>query len=340
MNSRRLLLPLVPLYRSALALRELRLRMGWEQTLRLRHPVISVGNLTTGGSGKTPFTIALARLLTGGGFYVDVLSRGYGRHSRQTARVLPNGSAEEFGDEPLLITREAGVPVYVGPQRYDAGLLAESDADLAVRDLQSPVVHLLDDGFQHRQLARDIDILLLDGVDFTEESLLPAGNLREPLDAIHRASVLAIPAEGAAALETSIRARIKWQGPVWRLQRRMDVPAVDGPIAAFCGIARPPQFFAGLQSAGLSLATQIAFPDHHTFTDRDVSRLLSGARAAGATALITTEKDLVRLGKFVAMIEREMSLKAAGLRITIENEQEALAWLQSRLARNSTDRAL
>ncbi len=329
MNSRHLLLPLVPLYRAALAFRSLRLRSGWEQTRRLRYPVISVGNLTTGGSGKTPFTIALARLLTANGFFVDVLSRGYGRQSRQTARVQVNGSADEFGDEPLLIAREADVPVYVASQRYDAGLLAESDAAL---NRPAPIVHLLDDGFQHRQLARDIDILLLDGVDLNGETLLPAGNLREPLAAIHRASVLAIPSEGAVALESSLRDRMKWQGPVWQLQRRMAIPAIDGPVASFCGIARPQQFFAGLQSAGLVLATQMVFPDHHTFTARDMNRLVSTAKKAGATALITTEKDLLRLGEFANLISRAMPLKTAALRITIENEAEALAWLQQRLA--------
>ena len=124
---RPLLLPLVPLYAAGLALRELRLSRGWEPIRRLRFPVISIGNLSTGGSGKTPLTITLARLLSARGFHVDVLSRGYGRSSREPARVLPDGTAEQYGDEPLLIAREAGVPVYVAAERYDAGLLAESN---------------------------------------------------------------------------------------------------------------------------------------------------------------------------------------------------------------------
>ena len=123
--ARRLLLPLVPLYRLALALREVRLGSRLEPVRRLRFPVVSIGSLSAGGSGKTPLTIALAQALTRRGLRVDVLSRGYGRRSEAALRVDPNGAAEDFGDEPLLIAREAGVPVYVAPQRYRAGLMAE-----------------------------------------------------------------------------------------------------------------------------------------------------------------------------------------------------------------------
>ena len=127
-SPRRLLLPLVPLYRLALALREIRLSAGLEKVHTLHWPVISIGNLSTGGSGKTPLTIALVKALGELGFPVDVLSRGYGRTDTLPARVLADGAAEEFGDEPLLIARATGVPVYVAAQRYQAGLLAELDA--------------------------------------------------------------------------------------------------------------------------------------------------------------------------------------------------------------------
>ena len=121
--------PLVPLYRLALTARELGLRSGLQPVRHLAWPVVSIGNLSTGGAGKTPLTIALAQALTRRGVHVDVLSRGYGRHSRAAARVDPNGSAEEYGDEPLEIARAAGVPVYVAAQRYEAGVLAERDAE-------------------------------------------------------------------------------------------------------------------------------------------------------------------------------------------------------------------
>ena len=327
---RKLLLPLVPAYRLGLALRELRLRAGLEPVRRLRWPVVSIGSLSAGGAGKTPLTIALAKTLTRHGLRVDVLSRGYGRRGQDPARVNPDGSAQEFGDEPLLIALETGVPVYVAGQRFEAGLLAETDrsADLRLG------LHLLDDGFQHRQLHRDVDILLLDGRDWFEDGLLPAGNLREPLKAARRASVIAIPAPakdsgGAPELEAALRAW-GWQGPVWRLHRRMEVPAVDGLVAAFCGIARPEQFFAGLEAAGLRIAARITFPDHHRYAVRDLDRLTNAARKAGATTFVTTEKDRVRLGTLAAHFPESLPLKTAGLRVEIEEQRAAIDWLVDR----------
>jgi len=232
--------------------------------------VVSIGNLSIGGSGKTPLTIALAQALNERGLKVDVLSRGYGRKGKLVARVNPNGTAEEFGDEPLLIARETGFPVYVAPQRYDAGALAETDAQPISEQNNLPIVHLLDDGFQHRQLHRDIDILLLNRNDLTDE-LLPAGNLREPLRALQRATILAIPAD-EPEVEQYLRKIIpfdrgteqpRWQGPIWRLRRTMEIPKLNAHLAAFCGIARPQQFFDGLESAGLRIAAHAAFPDHH-----------------------------------------------------------------------------
>ncbi|MGH9599472.1 MAG: tetraacyldisaccharide 4'-kinase [Terracidiphilus sp.] len=325
---RRLLLPLAPGYWLGLALRELGLRAGIEPVRRLRWPVASIGSLSAGGSGKTPLTIALAQALTRRGRQVDVLSRGYGRLSRLAARVDTNGAAEDYGDEPLLIAQAAGVAVYVAAQRYDAGLLAESERS----ELSRSGFHLLDDGFQHRQLHRDVDILLLDARDWFSESLLPAGNLREPLSALSRASVLAIPALEAAQLEPSLRGRGGWQGPIWRLHRRMEAARIDGPVAAFCGIARPAQFFEGLESAGLHLAARLAFADHHRYTPRDLDHIAAKARAAGATALITTEKDRVRLGQLAA----PLPLHTVRLRIEIEDEPAALDWLEGQLASAGT----
>jgi len=315
------LFPLNPLYRLALAGRELRLRAGWEQVLRLRFPVISVGNLSTGGAGKTPFTIAMAKALTARGYDVDVLSRGYGRKDRGPARVKPAGTADEFGDEPLLIAREAGVPVYVAAQRYQAGLLAETapDCDDRMR------VHILDDAFQHRQLHRDLDILLLNREDW-RGSLLPSGNLREPLSAVFRADVIVIP-ESENALESELR-KAGWGGPVWRLRRRMEVPQPGGPAFAFCGIARPEQFFAGLESSGVRVAGRFSFRDHHCYTVADLERIQSVARSSGAVALITTAKDRVRL----APLTFELPILTAGLRIEIGDQEAALDWLAHRLA--------
>jgi tetraacyldisaccharide 4'-kinase len=325
---RRWLAPLTPLYAAGLALRNWRIENGTEPVRRLRYPVVSIGNLSTGGAGKTPLTIALALALQKHGLRVDVLSRGYGRQSKLAARVNPNGTAEDFGDEPLLIARGTSLPVYVAPQRYDAGLLAEADAQpISDQNLQS-IVHLLDDGFQHRQLYRAVDILILNRCDW-QDMLLPAGNLREPLCAFQRANVIVIPAD-VPELKSELRTW-GWQGPVWRLRRTMEIPTASGPMAAFCGIARPMQFFAGLESAGLHLAARAAFPDHHRYTARDLDRLISAARAAEATALITTEKDLVRLGKLASTFPAALPLRTARLRIEIEDQAAAIDWLVGRL---------
>lgn len=313
------LLPLVPLYRSGQAIAE----MLSPTPRKLSWPVISIGNLSTGGAGKTPLTISLAKALMARGVRVDVLSRGYGRSSKAAARVDQNGTAEEFGDEPLVIAREASVDVYVAAKRYDAGGLAEA----AQHDSTKLAVHLLDDGFQHRRLARDVDILLLNRQDWTD-SLLPAGNLREPLKAARRASVIAIPAEDLD-LKPELRAW-GWHGPVWRLHRRMDVPQVDGPIVAFCGIARPEQFFRGLEAAGLHVASRTVFADHHRYVQHDLDCLLDAARNVRAAAFVTTEKDRARLDNLAAAFPSSIPLKAAELRVEIEGETEIVDWLVTR----------
>jgi tetraacyldisaccharide 4'-kinase len=319
------LAPLTPLYAAGLALRNLRLGTRFEPIQRLRRPVLSIGNLSTGGAGKTPLTIALAKALTQRGIQIDVLSRGYGRQSKLPARVLPDGSAETFGDEPLLIARETGVSVYVAAQRYQAGLMAESDSP----DSKPLAVHLLDDGFQHRQLHRDIDILLLNRQDW-HDSLLPAGNLREPIPAARRASVIAIPADDPAFADALNS--WGWRGPIWRLKRTMEIPKIAGPVVAFCGIARPEQFFAGLEAAGLNLSAQIAFPDHHRYTPSDLKRLTTTAHSKAATALLTTEKDQVRIGTLATAFPRGLPLHTAHLRVEIENESAAVDWLINRLS--------
>jgi tetraacyldisaccharide 4'-kinase len=253
-----------------------------------------------------------------------VLSRGYGRSSRAALRVDPDGAAEEFGDEPLLIARESGVPVHVAAQRFDAGLLAES-----TRDADAPAIHLLDDGFQHRQLHRDVNILLLDSRDL-HDRMLPAGNLREPLRAIRRADVVVTPA-GSAETEAYLQ-RSGWKGQIWGIRRRIQVPLIDGPVVAFCGIARGDQFFAGLESNGLHLASRIAFADHHRYVRHDIDCILEAAKNINAAACVTTEKDRVRLVKLAAAFPASCPLKTAQLTIEIENEDAVLSWILDRIS--------
>jgi tetraacyldisaccharide 4'-kinase len=359
------LAPLTPVYRLGVELRELRLRCGWEQVQRLAKPVVSIGNISAGGAGKTPLTIALAQALTRRGVAVDVLSRGYGRQSQLAARVDPEGTCEAFGDEPLLMARAAGVPVFVARQRVDAGRLAESfllppfPAENAEKDgapetfyleylyqgttsvvpqsapdthralaPEGLALHLLDDGFQHRQLHRDVDIVLVSGGDL-EDRLLPAGNLREPLRALGRATVVVLPAEEPET-EAALRAS-GFAGPVWRVRRRMAVPVIAGSVIAFCGIARPEQFFAGLEQAGLDLVVRKAYADHHGYTAAELMELASAGVAACAT-LLTTEKDAVRLSGLLHLLPAAVELKTAGLWSEIVGEDAAVEWLVTRLS--------
>jgi tetraacyldisaccharide 4'-kinase len=322
------LVPLVPLYAAGLAWRALNLCWRPRSIRQLQYPVISVGNLSSGGSGKTPFTIALAKLLGARGVSVDILSRGYGRMGSEPARVDPAGTAKQFGDEPVLMAREIGVPVYVASRRYDAGLLAEAEGSPSGlqpgNEAHLPKAHILDDGFQHRQLFRSVDILLLDRIDFSDR-LLPAGNLREPVRAAMRASLIAVPADDPP-FEAQLRSW-GWQGPIWRIRRRMEVPVFTGPALAFCGIARPAQFFSGLKAAGVRMSRSIAFSDHHLYTAGDIRRLDAMAKDSDALAMLTTEKDKVRLGA----LETCRPLLTVGLRTEIEEEQAALGWLLDRV---------
>ncbi len=212
------------------------------QVKKLARPVVSIGNISVGGSGKTPFVIALGRLLAERGIAFDVLSRGYGRSSTQTAVVDPNGSPAQFGDEPLLIARKLQAPVIVGADRYRAGLLAEKKF--------SSKLHLLDDGFQHRRLHRDFDIVLLPSDD-QSGSLLPTGRLREPISALSRADAVVLP---------DSQEKLPGAKSIWRARRIVEVQAAIGKTIAFSGIARPRQFIEGLKSSRIGNRGDDHFP--------------------------------------------------------------------------------
>lgn len=314
--SRAGLAPLAALYGAGVAAKNLGFSRGWLRSRRLRWPVISIGNLSVGGSGKTPLTILLAELLAADGIQVDVLSRGYGRISPATEQVDPAGEAWRFGDEPLLIARRTGVPVYVGASRYQAGLLAEAALAAALRESAAPAlgspgppkaVHLLDDGFQHRQLARDVDIVVVHRNDFGG-LLLPAGRLREPMPALRRAHFVVLREEDAD-LEPKLR-QTGIVAPVWRMRRSLQLPpmlAKGSHVVAFCGVAQPREFFAALAAAGCAPLQTVAFPDHHSYSAADVGKLAGIAAHDGADAFVTTEKDAVKLDSGL----REVLEKAA-----------------------------
>ena len=254
----------------------------------LRGPVISIGNISVGGSGKTPFVIMLAELLVNRGVKCDVLSRGYGRKTKGVALVDPDGVAREYGDEPLLIARRSKVPVIVGEDRYEAGLFSEAKF--------GPQLHLLDDGFQHRALARDFDIVLLTAEDL-HDRLLPSGRLREPIDSVRRADAIALM-NGASSELLSLEKTL-----VWRADRGIQVNNVPSRPIAFCGIARPRLFVSQLIEAGVNPIAESFYRDHHAYTESDVNQLLELRDQNGASGFVTTEKDAINLGGYAAALE-------------------------------------
>lgn len=277
--------PLSLIYGSVVALRNALFDRQLLHSRKLRGPVISVGNLSTGGSGKTPFVILLGELLKGREINFDVLSRGYGRKTRGVRLVDPAGLPHDFGDEPLLIARQLQVPVIVGEDRYEAGAFAETRF--------GSQFHLLDDGFQHRALARDYDIVLVTPDD-ARESLLPAGRLREPLTALERVDAIVL-ANGASLDTFPVSGKT-----VWKTRRGIAVPQnVPARPVVFCGIARPQNFLLQLRTAGMDPVAEALFRDHHAYTEKDMRDLLQLRERSEADGFITTEKDAVNLGGYL-----------------------------------------
>lgn len=274
---------------------------------RLARPVVSVGNISVGGSGKTPFVIALGEILKQQGASFDVLSRGYRRRSSAMALVDPQGKPEQFGDEPLLIARKLQAPVVVGADRYQAGLWAEKNLDTKL--------HLLDDGFQHRRLHRDFDIVMLPASDL-HDFPLPLGRLREPVASLHRADAAVMPEEASAEDVALARSCMKEPHNLWNARRVLEIDQMAGKAVAFCGIARSEQFFSQLRSLRIELAATIAFSDHHHYSSRDIDRLLRSKAENGGECFVTTEKDLINLGTQAAHLK---PLHVARLRLEIDS---------------------
>jgi tetraacyldisaccharide 4'-kinase len=263
---------------------------------RLHVPVISVGNLAVGGRGKTPLACALARILLGMNERPAILSRGYGRASRERGVVVvrdPEGIRADLarsGDEPLMLARQLpGASVLTCADRYQAGRLAEEHL--------GATVHILDDGFQHLQLDRDIDLVIVGREDVENPVTLPAGRLREPLDTL-------IAADAVLAADDDVVVKVSGTDlPVYKLDRTIAAPvglnpqSKQQPLIAVAGIADPAAFFGDLRQRGWNVVETIAFADHHRYTSSDVGRLTDVARAASGV-VVTTEKDYVRLLPF------------------------------------------
>ena len=313
--SQALLKPLAWPYKLALDLRQAAYNKNWIAAQRLSCPVVSVGNLTVGGSGKTPLIIDLARRLLADKIKVGILSRGYGRLTSRCI-VVSNGrgnfaSLSESGDEALLIAKTLPpVVMIVNQDRIAAGQKAIAEYGCEIL--------LLDDGFQHWRLQRDHNIVLIDYADDPlRDALLPAGRLREPISALNRAThivITKIPQDYVQSKVDYLKNLARTYGPgasistcqfvnssleqfisgSWHTQN-LDL-LNDLPVVAFCGIAKPEGFFETLKNTGAHVLDQIAFSDHHYYSQNDLYKLSRALKENRAKYLVTTRKDLVKLG--------------------------------------------
>jgi tetraacyldisaccharide 4'-kinase len=279
---------LAPIYGAGVSFRNALFDRSTFKSRRLAGPVISVGNLSVGGSGKTPFVLLLGELLKARGVKFDVLSRGYGRRTRGVLLVDPGGSSRDFGDEPLLIARRLGVPVIVGEDRFEAGQFAEKQFGAQL--------HVLDDGFQHRALARDFDIVLVTPED-ARDRLLPAGRLREPLKSLSRADAVVLTS-GASPESFPVEGKL-----IWRVRRGISPNNVPSRPVVFCGIARPKNFLMQLRTAGIEPLAEALYRDHHGYTEQDIRDLLQLRQKSEADGFVTTEKDAINLGGLLSALE-------------------------------------
>ena len=317
-----LLYPLSILYKKIVSIRAALYEKGRLKAKRLNGTVISVGNLTVGGTGKTPMVLWLAEKFLANGKRVAILSRGY-RGSGGTS------------DEIELLRHRLGnrVAFGVGKDRFAAGRQLES---------QQPVdFFILDDGYQHLQLARDINILMLDGsVKLKDEWLLPAGVLREPISACRRANILIVTRKTERPLIEEqdshnfsiFSARTRLHG--FRMAGRHEIPNYlseigPGPFFAFCGIGNPEAFWSDLARWHVPTAGRREFRDHHRYTKADVESLERAAEQSGALAFITTEKDEQNLGQ-ARLFSRPVYV--AVIDFVLSSESEFLATIERALS--------
>jgi tetraacyldisaccharide 4'-kinase len=297
-------------------------------------PVVSIGNLAMGGRGKTPVAVFVARLLIDAGERPAILSRGYGRRRPNDGVVIVSDGChmladlDRSGDGPLLMARLVpGAAVVVHEQRAMAAAVAER--------VTGATVHVLDDGFQHTSLRKDIDIVLVTPEDLSDR-VLPFGRLRSPVSSLARAHAVILEAADDQARH-ALAARIG-ADRVFRLERRLGpvVPmepargwrADDRRVVAFAGIAGPERFARALRAAGWDVAELLAFGDHHRYERRDLDRIAAAVAASAASGALTTEKDAVRLMRLRPL---PVPVAAVPLDVGIEPAAEFRSWLLTRL---------
>jgi tetraacyldisaccharide 4'-kinase len=343
--------PAVPWYWVAWVLARVWLRQGRRRQARyyslrrnLEVPVVSVGNLTMGGTGKTPCVLRLAELLRTRGRKPGILTRGYGRTSPIAALALPAGAAartEQTGDEAQIFLRERVAPVGIGADRYRTGTL--------LRQQFGTDVMLLDDGFQHVKLARNFDVVLLDALNpFGGCEIFPLGRLREPVAGVARADAILITRSEASDLGPAIeRAIRRWNPrapvfralihPEWWVEHRTGRKIGTGEIqldraGAFCGLGNPQSFYRTLEGLGTHCVDHVEFEDHHRYRPNELIRIAEQLRRRGATALVTTEKDAVNLCDGADDLLAPLPVYWLKIGMRIEGEAELLDEIERRIA--------
>lgn len=331
--------PLAPLYAAVVRGRNRAFDADPSRSARAGAPVVSLGNLSMGGTGKTPLTLFLAEGLQARGWASAVVSKGYGgRRRTDPMAVAPGSDPSAAGDEAVMMAGR------LGSRRVAVARKRIEGARLALAWDPPPRVLLLDDGFQHRALHRDLDLLVLDGVRrWGNGRMLPAGDLREPMDSARRAHALVVT-RASRCPRADIEAwwaRHGSGGPVFftdfRIRalrplqggaaRALPLPAGER-VLAFCALGHPEAFFADLLLAGVPWGETAAFRDHHPFTPAEVQRLQAQAGAAGLQALVCTEKDAVKLA---AALPGPPGLPILVAEQALEGGDPLLAWVLARL---------
>ena len=339
-----LLIPLSWLYAAVISIRNRLYTLGVFKARTLPCRVISVGNIVVGGTGKTPAVIAVAKHLQEKHVRVGILLRGYKRVSREKVTIVSDGekvcaSLRESGDEAYMMARHLdGIPIVVGGQRYQAGQI--------VLERFNVDVLLLDDGFQHRRLARDVDILTLSAKHpfGSPQKLLPAGTLREPPIALRRADVILLTHTDTTRVSPPAKEALKELAPnalvlesihqpvrVYPLGPKADeaetdfrpaVKVLEGKrILAVCGIGQPEAFVATLMRCSPEGVELLAYPDHHDYTEADMRQISTAFQATEADLIVTTQKDEQKLADLVAQQALPIVVLEIALVITEEVEK-------------------